>query len=173
MVSISLFGVGALLPLVEDEAERVIKEKFNLEPKFEGVVPPDATFSRGSQLLAEVQLENLITIKPEDSLFVGGITPYDIYSDDLNFVFGLALPFKGFVVSYARLLAEDLELFTSRLRKEITHELGHVFGLSHCPNPYCVMSFSNSLADVDRKGEDFCPSCKKKLEASMRKLNLL
>ncbi len=173
MAAISLFGVGALLPQVEEEAERVVKEKFNLEPRFEEIVPPDATLSRGSQLLADVQLKNLLSLKPQDSLFVGGITPYDIYSNNLNFVFGIALPFKGFIVSYARLISEDRELFLSRLRKEVTHEMGHVFGLPHCHDPKCVMHFSNSLIDTDLKGEDFCSSCKRKLLETMEKLGLL
>ncbi len=173
MAVISLFGIGAILPKVEEETERVLVEKFRLEPHFEGLVPPDATLSRGSQLLADIQLKKVLSLKPEDSLFVGGITPYDIYSDNLNFVFGIALPFKGFLVSYSRLISDDEELFLSRLRKEVTHEMGHVFGLPHCPNPKCVMHFSNSLIDTDMKGEDFCPSCKKRLTESMAKLGLL
>lgn len=173
MAVISLYGIGALLPEVEEEAEKVLREKFSLEPRFEGLLPPDATLSRGSQLLADVQLKNLLSVKPEDALFVGGITPYDVYSNGLNFVFGIALPFKGFLVSYARLLSDDRELFLSRLRKEITHEMGHVFGLPHCPDPKCVMHFSNSLIDTDLKSEEFCPSCKRKLIESMEKLGLL
>ena len=172
MAIISLYGIGALLPEVEEEAERVLREKFRLEPRFEGLLPPDATLSRGSQLLADIQLQEVLAVKPADALFAGGITPYDLYSGDLNFVFGIALPFKGFVVSYARLLSEDRELFLSRVRKEVTHEMGHVFGLPHCPNPKCVMHFSNSLIDTDLKGEDFCPSCQRKLEEAMAKLGL-
>jgi len=169
---ISLYGIGALLPEVEEEAEKVLKEKFRLEPRFEGLLPPDATLSRGSQLLADLQLQEVLSLKPDDALFAAGITPYDLYSGDLNFVFGIALPFKGFVVSYARLLSKDRELFLSRVRKEITHEAGHVFGLPHCPNPKCVMHFSNSLIDTDLKGEDFCPSCRKRLEEAIEKLGL-
>jgi archaemetzincin len=169
---ISLYGIGALLPEVEEEAERVLREKFRLEPRFEGLLPPDATLSRGSQLLADLQLQEILTLKPADALFAGGITPYDLYSGNLNFVFGIALPFKGFVVSYARLLSEDRELFLSRVRKEITHEMGHVFGLPHCPDPKCVMHFSNSLMDTDFKSEDFCPSCRRKLEEAMAELGL-
>ena len=172
MVVCSLFSVGVSLPEVEEEAEKVLRDKFGLIPRFEGVIPPDAKGSRHSQLLAELQLENALLQKPEDSLFVLALTPYDLYSDKLNFVFGVAYPFKGCIVSYARLLSDDSELFLSRVRKEVTHEMGHVFGLSHCPNPRCVMHFSNSLADTDYKSEDFCPNCREKLLLSMGKLGL-
>ena len=169
----SLFSVGVSLPEVEEEAEKVLKSKFSLLPRFEGVVPPDARGSRYSQLLAELQLENVLIRKPEDSIFVLALTPYDLYSDGLNFVFGVAYPFRGCIVSYARLLSDNKDLFLSRVRKEIAHEMGHVFGLQHCPNPKCVMHFSNSLADTDYKSEDFCPSCREKLLLSMERLGLV
>ena len=173
MAVCSLYSVGVSLPEVEEEVEKVLKNRFRLLPRFEGVVPPDSRGSRTSQLLAELQLQNLLSVKPHDSLFVVAVTPYDLYSDGLNFVFGVAYPFKGCIVSYARLFSDDADLFLSRVRKEITHEMGHVFGLQHCPNPECVMHFSNSLADTDYKSEDFCPSCEEKLLLSMKKLGLV
>jgi pyruvate-formate lyase-activating enzyme len=44
--------------------------------------------------------------------------------------------------------------------KEAIHELAHVFGLHHCDDWHCVMSFSNSLADADLKGHNFCSRCR-------------
>ena len=173
MAICSLYSVGVSLPDVEEEIENVLKNRFRLLPRFEGIVPPDSRGSRTSQLLAELQLQNLLSVKPRDSLFVAAITPYDLYSDGLNFVFGVAYPFKGCIVSYARLFSDDTDLFLSRVRKEITHEIGHVFGLQHCPNPKCVMHFSNSLADTDYKSEDFCPICEKKLLSSMKRFGLV
>ncbi|WP_456454970.1 archaemetzincin family Zn-dependent metalloprotease [Thermovibrio sp.] len=173
MEKVALFGVGELPEPVVIESKKVIEEKFPLEPLFLGELQPEFRSKRDGQLLAEVQLEKLLSLKPEGFLFAGGITPYDLYSNGLNFVFGLALPFNGFIVSYSRLLTKDFELFRSRLKKEITHEMGHVFGLSHCPLPECVMHFSNSLFEVDFKGEDFCRRCRKELERAFLKLNLL
>ena len=49
-----------------------------------------------------------------------------------------------------------------RLLKVALHEMGHNFGLAHCPNPNCIM--------VDAEGKDklddekgFCEACRKKL----------
>jgi archaemetzincin len=53
-------------------------------------------------------------------------------------------------------LKSDNSLFLERVVKEATHELGHAFGLRHCPRQKCVMFFSNSLADTDRKCRRFC-----------------
>jgi archaemetzincin len=53
--------------------------------------------------------------------------------------------------------------FYDRAVKEIVHELGHTFGLGHCPNSKCVMHFSNSLADTDLKEAYFCNMCRPKI----------
>ncbi|RFA92381.1 archaemetzincin family Zn-dependent metalloprotease [Pyrobaculum aerophilum] len=85
----------------------------------------------------------------------------DGYYPGLNFVFGLAVPvLKTAVVFTARLVGPRFE---ERLVKEITHEAGHLYGLAHCANPSCVMYFSNSLLDTDRKSPYFCPKCREKL----------
>jgi archaemetzincin len=91
------------------------------------------------------------------------VTDADLYSGDLNFVFGLAdAAGRVAVVSLHRLRAAgDTHLFHERAVKEAIHELGHTLGLRHCPDPYCVMSFSNSLADTDRKAAAVCARCRR------------
>jgi archaemetzincin len=57
----------------------------------------------------------------------------------------------------------DAFIFRERAVKEAVHELGHTFGLGHCPDSSCVMHFSNCLDDTDRKGKEYCPECRAKL----------
>jgi archaemetzincin len=108
--------------------------------------------------------------KSEREERVVGIADIDLYVPRLNFVFGEADMVSGTaIISLCRLrqeyygLAPDEALFLERATKEIVHELGHTFGLGHCPNNKCVMHFSNSLADTDLKEAHFCSKCRPKI----------
>jgi archaemetzincin len=126
-------------------------------------VPSDAFNRRRQQYSAAVFLK---IAHAEVGDRVLAVTNYDLYEGNLNFVFGLAeSPGKGAVISLFRLrMGADEETFRQRAVKEAVHELGHTWGLIHCQNPRCVMHFSNSLQDTDRKGTDPCESCDKKLQ---------
>jgi archaemetzincin len=95
------------------------------------------------------------------------IIDLDLYVSDLNFVFGEADITAGVaVISLTRLRQEfydrrpDRAIFLLRAAKEAVHELGHTIGFGHCPDPRCIMHFSDSLDDTDRKGPGFCRLCK-------------
>jgi archaemetzincin len=100
-----------------------------------------------------------------------GIVDIDIFVPDLSFVFGEAeCPGKAALISLWRLRPEfygnasNMELFIERGTKEAVHELGHTLSLKHCPNPFCVMYFSNSIFETDRKQSLFCNKCHMKVE---------
>lgn len=104
--------------------------------------------------------------KKPDLHRVLGVVDADLFVPELNFVFGEALcPGKAALISLFRLRPEfygeppDMTLFTVRALKEAIHELGHTLGLPHCPQPSCVMHFSNSILDTDRKQNLFCERC--------------
>ncbi len=88
----------------------------------------------------------------------------DGYIPGYNFVFGLALPDVGTAVVFTGRLGGPK--LAERLSKEVAHEGGHLYGLGHCADPACVMSFSNSIIDVDAKSPRFCSRCRIRLSAT-------
>jgi len=96
-----------------------------------------------------------------------GVTDVDLFVPDLNFVFGQAeIGGTAAVMSIHRLRPEfygggaDESALLARAATEAVHELGHTFGLPHCSSPTCVMFFSNSILDTDRKGHRLCQQCR-------------
>jgi archaemetzincin len=93
-------------------------------------------------------------------------TSLDLYLPVLTFVFGEAeLGGRVGIFSIHRLREEFYGLpprpglLFERAVRELWHELGHIYGLTHCRNASCVMSPSHSVAQVDVKSESFCPDC--------------
>jgi archaemetzincin len=112
---------------------------------------------------------------PEDAVCYLAITMADLYPDEQwNFVFGQAsLSERIGVYSMARYFpqfwgekeAEGMDTLTLRRScKVLVHEVGHIFGLTHCIYYRCAMNGSNSLEESDRRPLRLCPICLKKLQ---------
>ncbi len=133
-----------------------------------GMTVPEGSFNpRRQQYASSAILAELLARKPADGPRFLGVIDEDLYIPRLNFVFGEADHISGVaIISLTRLREEfygrgaDPELFLGRAVKEAVHEIGHSLGLGHCPNPGCVMFFSNRLEDTDRKGEKPCVYCR-------------
>jgi archaemetzincin len=132
-------------------------------------IPPTAYDALREQHNADILLDHVRRSMPGNDKVLA-LTAVDIFSQGKNFLFGQAqCPGNTAIISICRMnpvfygAPADHELLLERATKEAVHELAHNFGLDHCKNLNCVMSFSNSIYEVDRKTSAFCEVCRKKL----------
>ena len=172
MKIISLMPVGrvdhALLEPLAEGLTRRLNVACSIQP---GGLEPDFAFNplRHQYHSTEI-LKKMLQRPASDAWKVLGVTEIDLYIPVLTFVFGEAqLTGGGAVVSTHRLgqefygMPSDAGLLQDRLLKEALHELGHTYGLRHCPNYSCVMSSSNGVERIDLKSSEFCPACAQRI----------
>lgn len=168
-----------ILPIgdIDEDVLLHTQEKLEEELNIEAVVKeaqkrPNYAYNKDrKQYYSTPILGKIYNLKlPECDRFLG-IVDVDLYVPELTFVFGEAdIKKRVAVISLTRLrqefynLPKDTILFKKRIITEAIHELGHTYRLFHCTDKNCVMFFSNTLDDTDRKGPDFCGICKKKIK---------
>jgi len=171
---IKIVAVGALPEGLLDNLVPRLMESFALfvdDCVVNGAIemPPTAYDALREQHNADVLLDHVRWAMPGNDKVLA-LTGVDIFGHGKNFLFGQAqCPGNAAIVSICRLnpmfygAPANHELLLERATKEAVHELAHNFGLDHCENLNCVMSFSNSIHDVDKKTSAFCEICRKKL----------
>ena len=129
-------------------------------------LPEEAYDAQRGQYKSVEVMKLLARSAPADAARIIGVTEGDLAIPTLTFVFGQAqLDGPVAVISLARLRQEfyglpaDDAALRERLAKEVLHELGHTFGLTHCTEPKCVMSLATHIGLVDNKEERYCAQC--------------
>ena len=178
MISIALVlfrGVESIHREVKDVIEAGIRYFYDeyemVEIPF--IIPPEAINNERGQVNAEKVMDLLLDKEVfQDKDVVISFLDKDMYFKNMNFIFGLAHLNKGRIVMSTYRLTKDPSLnpvnpslYRERIFKEVLHEIGHIFKLDHCHDKSCVMSFSSSVLEVDRKLPMFCPSCKDKIRS--------
>jgi archaemetzincin len=99
-----------------------------------------------------------------------GIVDADLFVPEVPFIFGEAdRSTRSAIISLSRLRSEGgtqdskRDLLGKRLLAECIHQMGLIRGLAQCPNNRCVMFFSATVQDTDKKGAAFCANCRKRL----------
>ncbi len=169
ILSIVLFGSvrREIVKFLQTELNRTLG--FVTNASREEPVPEFAFDPNRNQYHATKILERLKKTKKNEERILG-IVDIDLYVPELNFIFGEA-DIGGIVciISLVRLrqeyygLPKNEKLFLERTLKEAVHEIGHIYRLGHCKDQKCIMHFSNSIQDTDRKGPHFCHKCLAKI----------
>jgi archaemetzincin len=151
--------------MLKESLEDIFGIKSHISPDIVEIPPKSYNPSR-NQYYSTLILSFLMNIMKKDSTHVIAVTDVDLYVPGLNFVFGEAeCPGNFALISLHRLKHPNGEIFLNRALKEVVHELGHTFGVSHCENHLCVMHFSNSIVETDIKSTQFCKSCLNKIKS--------
>ncbi len=171
-MQINIFPIGSIEQDILEGISESLRKMFPWRIRIEREIrlSEESYNPRRRQYNSSVILGKLKALKTRKSELILGVTNVDIYVAGLNFVFGEADTLSGVaLISLTRLRQEfyglqpDRRLFGERTAKEAVHELGHVCGLDHCDRPGCIMYFSDSISDTDRKGPGFCRLCKERI----------
>jgi len=166
--AVYLLAIGNVAPQVMNWVEATIAEWCPWPIRRLSSLPfPSDSYDAGRGQYKSVEIMKAVArIAPADAERILGVTEGDLAIPTLTFVFGQAqLDGKVAVVSLARLRQEfygmpgDDNVLRDRTVKEVLHELGHTFGLTHCPESKCVMSLATHIGLVDGKEERYCARC--------------
>ncbi|KMQ60393.1 Zn-dependent protease [Chryseobacterium sp. BLS98] len=184
--TIYLQPIGEFNELQKKEIEltrEYLSTYFQLETKILPILP-NTIFPKSvtristegqEQILAGYILDSiLIKRKPNDATVFMGITEKDLFpKPEWNYVFGQASYEDGVGVtsmyrfSDCHVSSSNFNISLERLIKISSHEIGHMFGISHCLNANCVMNGTNSLSETDYHFARACSLCQQKLNSSL------
>jgi archaemetzincin len=170
-MKIGVLAVGKVTPeILEGIAQGLtrIYPETTADAIKENMPIPPTSFDKRRNQYNSTQILQKMHLYPAKKRFniVLGVIDSDLFAAGLNYVFGEAFtPGAGALISLWRLKPsfyssdDDLSLYDMRILKEAVHEVGHALGLGHCLHSYCVMHFSNSIFDTDKKQSLLCDQC--------------
>lgn len=159
------FSAKTLLYL-KDSIEQFYPVKVIVAPIKE--FPVNVYYKPRNRYRADSTIKWLKQIVSDSVRLIVGITDEDIStSKGLYKDYGVMLgyrPGKACVVSTVRLRksatsAQQLQL---RIFKVVVHEIGHNFGLPHCPDQSCIMVDAEGKMKLDDE-KGLCTGCKRKI----------
>ncbi|MEM2122104.1 MAG: matrixin family metalloprotease [Candidatus Bathyarchaeia archaeon] len=174
-LSILVVGLGEAdrsdLKLISEVLPRDFQGRIVPVLRFKPIpIPSDAYNPMRMQYMAPSLLMLVESLRYRENYDLGfGVTLLDLYVDNLNFIFGEASS-RAAILSTNRLrigLDVDSRRYAKRVTVVAKHEIGHMLGLNHCPDPQCCMRFHNSALEVDLGSGEFCPRCSRRIAETL------
>jgi archaemetzincin len=173
-ITVAIQPLGDIDPSSTDLVRSALSETFGIRSASELPalpLPKDAFYEPGQRYRAERLLVYLNRIRADRFTKIIGLTSVDISTTKGQYqdwgIFGMAtVGGPACVVSTYRLGKDegDSHLFISRVRKVITHEIGHFLGRPHCLTPGCIMQDAGgSIKTFDQSDGKLCRKCKRTL----------
>jgi len=160
--------VGGVAPSVLEWIDGAAAEWFPFPVRRLPAVPiPESAYDAVRRQYQSVAvMKSVAATAPSDTARILGVTEVDLAIPMLTFLFGQAqLNGPVALISTQRLRQEfyglpaNETLLRERTIKEMLHEMGHTFGLTHCSDPQCAMSLATHIDLVDTKQERYCARC--------------
>jgi archaemetzincin len=133
-------------------------------------LPKRAFYAKRQRYRAEKLLDFLVAEGSKDARVVLGLTAVDISTTKAPYedwgILGLAtLDGRSAVLSSfrCRRRAKNAEHARVRFAKTAVHELGHSFGLEHCPNAGCIMHDGEGSVLTTDTERDLCADTRARL----------
>lgn len=132
--------------------------------------PANSYYKPRNRYRADSTIDWLRSIRPDSVQLIVGLTDADISAtkgtiNDFG-VMGLGFhPGSACIVSTFRIKksATSKQNLQQRIFKVVVHEMGHNFGLPHCPDQRCIMADAEGKMKLDLE-KDLCAACRKKLK---------
>lgn len=169
---IVMVPVGTIDEALLERAAKSLQETFQRPATVHRALPvPKYAFNpTRAQYHSAAILKRVETLRVAEWDAAIGIVDVDLFVPEVPFIFGEAdRSTRSAIISLTRLRPETgtaeskRELGFKRLMSECIHQIGMIRGLAHCPNNRCVMFFSATVQDTDKKGMAFCANCRKRL----------
>ena len=171
---IVLVPVGRVDEGILEGIQPILEEAFRRPTQLHGALPvPKYAYNptRGQYHSAAI-LKRVETLRSKEWDSAIGLVDVDLFVPEVPFIFGEAdRSTRAAIISLTRLRADSgtsearHELMMRRLICESIHQIGLIRGLAQCPNNRCVMFYSATIQDTDKKGQSFCANCRKRLLA--------
>jgi len=136
-------------------------------------LPKSAFYAKRQRYRAEKLLDYLVALGRKDARVTLGLTAVDISTTKAPYedwgILGLAtIDGQSAVLSSFRCArqAKNAEHARVRFAKTAVHELGHSFGLEHCPTPGCIMHDGEGSVLTTDTEHDMCGPTRARLTSA-------